>query len=125
MHGGELLEDAARGQSRGERIEAAGEGHVEAIGEEGDKDLPLGLTPARNWPVKQGPSGIDLAYGVDWGKSTIRFWATKAPARAAGDPLCAAQRKDFALRLAGRVNATNAAMFAKLANFSRPRAPFW
>ena len=37
LHGGELLDDAARGQSRGERIEASGKGYVEAIGEEGDK----------------------------------------------------------------------------------------
>ena len=41
LHGGELLDDAARGQSRSERIEAAGEGHVEAIGEEGDEDVSL------------------------------------------------------------------------------------
>ena len=37
----ELLDDAARGQSRGERIEASGKGYVEAIGEEGDKDVRL------------------------------------------------------------------------------------
>jgi hypothetical protein len=31
--------------------------HVETIGEEGDIDLHLGLTPARNWPVQPGPLG--------------------------------------------------------------------
>src|SRR5271169_2750748 len=41
LHGGELLDDAARGQSWGERIEAAGEGYIEAIGEEGDEDVRL------------------------------------------------------------------------------------
>jgi hypothetical protein len=88
LHGGELLEDAARGQSRGGRIEAAGEGHVEAIGKEGDKDLPLGLTPARNWPVQQGPSEIDLAIGVDWEKHTNGLWAPERQRepRAGPDP---------------------------------------
>ena len=44
------------------------------------------------------------ADGVHWGKPTIRFWATKAPARAAGDPLFAASAQRF--RSASRVALT-------------------
>lgn len=41
LHGGELLERAARGQAGCERMQAPFESDVEAVGEEGDEDVSL------------------------------------------------------------------------------------
>src|ERR1700751_3711293 len=41
LHGGELFDGAARRQTGGQRMEPAAERDVEAIGEEGDKDMRL------------------------------------------------------------------------------------
>ena len=39
LQGGELLERATRGQAWGEVVQAAGQGDLQAIGEEGDEDV--------------------------------------------------------------------------------------
>ena len=41
LHGGELFDDATRRQAGGQRMQPPGERDVEAIGEEGDKDVRL------------------------------------------------------------------------------------
>jgi hypothetical protein len=40
-NGGEFVEGASRGQSRGEGMEPAGQGDWQAIGEEGDENMRL------------------------------------------------------------------------------------
>src|ERR1700759_408490 len=60
LHGGELFDGAARRQTGGQRMEPAAERDVEAIGEEGDKDMRL---VARLILVKDRPDG-EVAFKI-------------------------------------------------------------
>jgi hypothetical protein len=68
LHGGKLLDHAARGQSRREGFETAGERYVKAISEGGDEDMRLDaldlLMEDRTW-VARSPLMVLNASGSE------------------------------------------------------------
>ena len=55
LHGGKLLQHAARRQSRRQRVQAPRQGDVQAIGQEGDEDVSLdaGLELVKDRPDRE------------------------------------------------------------------------
>ena len=68
LHGGKLLQHAARREPRRQRVQAPRKSDVQAIGQEGDEDVRL---DARLELVKDWPDG-EVAPRLRWGR-LLRF----------------------------------------------------
>ena len=70
LHGGEFFQGAARSEARGEAVEAAGQGDLQAIGEEGDENVGFDA----RFELMENRADREVAFQVPEASSTATSW---------------------------------------------------